>query len=316
MDPSEHSFLKSRFYKYLEDGIRDASSTKVRICAYNQLMNLYDPNERYHGKCISTNSTNTSNTVTYSTKDNKTIEKERLSILDAFWQRLRYIIHEQGLKDECPEVVYACILYLNVMLCNDMLSDEDGDCILTYIFSEYDIIRESAAIFIYMDTFDADAVTAVLTKEETKKQKIQKLKAIEIEKNRMDDDECKDDSEDVNQIRVRIEKQQKMRDDVIQLIQLVKDRSIDYHFQIEHRLQYLQNIVNEKSSFCGFADDFRIVSDVLYRYYVQVADHVVHCMVDKLPVLTVVCVLCVKKYVCMSFLCSGFFLFLIENFCV
>eukprot|EP00486_Rosalina_sp_Unknown_P011227 CAMPEP_0201582922 /NCGR_PEP_ID=MMETSP0190_2-20130828/92238_1 /ASSEMBLY_ACC=CAM_ASM_000263 /TAXON_ID=37353 /ORGANISM="Rosalina sp." /LENGTH=160 /DNA_ID=CAMNT_0048023853 /DNA_START=125 /DNA_END=603 /DNA_ORIENTATION=- len=132
------------------------------------------------------------------------LDKTRKEILEPFWDRISGTINAL-LKDKDAVVVKKAIEFINILLRGDMLGADDGDCILNYIFDENDEIRQVSAQFIFHDTFDEQAV----------------LKSHESTMPQSDDeDEEKKDGE----IRLRVKDKSKMKDDVVEIIQLMKDR--------------------------------------------------------------------------------------------
>merc|ERR1712232_1482130 len=119
--------------------------------------------------------------------------------------------------------------------------------------------------FIFHDTFDVQAV----------------LKSHESTRPQASDDEEEEKREDA---KIRIKDQQKMRDDVVEIVQLMKDRVVDLNIKVNALLDAeKQRIAQQKED--GNGMDVVLKENALYRNYVQIADYIVQSMSSQLPVL-------------------------------
>eukprot|EP01083_Nonionella_stella_P285749 972757_1 len=262
IDPSTDSFLRERYWQYLLYGLQDKQSEKVRIIALEQLMELFDYQHKFHGKPKRSGGRGKGNKgkngrVMVSGYGDK-LDDTRKVVLGPFWDRINATVHGL-LKDKSENVVKCAIEFINVLLRGDMLGAEDGDCILNYIFDESDEIRQVSANFIFHDTFDDQAV----------------LKAYESNVNKEKDEER--DEEKQEDIKLRVKDVNKMKDDIVEIIQLMKDRVIDLNLRVN-------SLLNSEKQRVG--DNGKLLKEnALYRNYVQVSDYIVQSMSSKLPVL-------------------------------
>eukprot|EP01083_Nonionella_stella_P163382 537561_1 len=240
IDPSTDSFLSNKYYQYLLYGLQDKRSSKVRETALIELMELFDYEHKFHGKQKKKKKKKKKKKESVVGESDK-LDASRKVVLEPFWERMRGTI-ECLLADKSESVVSRCIEFVNILLRGDMLGPEDGDCILNYIFDESDEIRAVAAKFIFYDTFDEQAV---------------------LKSHVFDDDDEEEKKE------IRIKDQVKMKDDIIEIVQLMKDRVVDLNIKTRQLLDGAANVEE----------------NALYRNYVQVADYIVQSMKNELNVL-------------------------------
>ena len=303
-DPSPHGFLQSKYWKYLSGGIRDRNNI-VRICALNQLCNLFDPKNEFHN--IKSKKKKGKREV--SSKISKELEI-RHQHLRGFWGRIRDYIN-QLCNDKDVNVAANAIKFLNILLQSDLLGMEDGDNIINFIFDENPKIRNAAADFIYFDTFDDNAVVSVVH------QKLKKKEGKNNDSNSNDDNNDSNngdnDSENNNSdddvvddgLKMIITNAVKDVDDANEIVQLFADRLVsldDNYVDITERQKkrmekalmkrygytsYDKNALNDVINKCGYdINNINIEIDSLQTRFVTVGDHIVECMANKLDVLT------------------------------
>jgi len=278
IDPSTDSFLSAHYWQYLAYGLQDKQSALVRRTALLRLQDLFDYQCKFHGKKKAVRASPKKKKVlrdddgnVIEERDEDKLDETRARILDPFWERIRPAINVL-LRDRDEAVVTHCVEFVNILLRGDLLGAEDGDCILNYIFDQSDAIRQVAASFIFHDTFAEQAV----------------LKSHESSKHSKAHSEAPGDGEEEEEgreARLRIVDATKMKDDVVELIQLMKDRVVDLNLQTNALLTAVAQRADRESSpeAAGSGREFR--RNALYRNYVQVSDYIVQSMSKELPVL-------------------------------
>ncbi|ETO07027.1 hypothetical protein RFI_30368 [Reticulomyxa filosa] len=152
------------------------------------------------------------------------------------------------LKDSNADVAASAIALLNVMLRNDKLCAMEGDDILCCFLDEHDAIRRGSADFIFFDTFDDAALIATTAKHHSTSEQTLELDVMNYER---------------------------FRDDIRELISLVKDRVMDLNSKAANGRKRIDESVADVAN----------THSPLHCRFDSITDYLVYAMEHKLVVL-------------------------------
>ncbi|ETO29502.1 Protein kinase domain containing protein [Reticulomyxa filosa] len=244
---------------------------KVRECALTNLQSLFDPDNRNHGKnrvksSPVRNKGQDGRTRITSASTGVSVHRDRMHTLSTFWDRIKHLVFFL-VKDANASVASNAIALINLMLRNDQLAATEGDEILDCFLEENDEIRKVGADFIFYDTFDDAALMATTAQDYKRQQQQQQQKSM--------------DASSQEPLELKVTLFERYRDDLRELISLVRDRIIGLNTKVLHALQKAELCETYNAHFLH-----SLGTSALYYNYEQVCDYLIYGMQDKLVVLS------------------------------